>query len=87
MRKLIAAINMALDGFCDHTAVNADDELPWKYFLRWLYRREVQDLHLQLYQTLKKIIAKWIQEIMDGTNVSFMLPQKIFMMIVARRRS
>ena len=27
MRKLIAAINMTLDGFCDHTAVNADDEI------------------------------------------------------------
>jgi dihydrofolate reductase len=26
MRKIIAAINMTLDGFCDHTAVNADDE-------------------------------------------------------------
>lgn len=27
MRKLIAAINMTLDGFCDHTAVIADEEL------------------------------------------------------------
>ena len=27
MRKLIAAINMTLDAFCDHTAVIADDEL------------------------------------------------------------
>lgn len=27
MRKVIAAINMTLDGFCDHTAVIADDEL------------------------------------------------------------
>lgn len=26
MRKLIAAINMTLDGFCDHTAMIADDE-------------------------------------------------------------
>src|SRR5687768_13926476 len=26
MRKLIAAINMTLDGFCDHTAVIADEE-------------------------------------------------------------
>lgn len=31
MRKLIAAINMTLDGFCDHTAVNADDELHQHY--------------------------------------------------------
>jgi dihydrofolate reductase len=27
MRKLIAAMNITLDGFCDHTAMIADDEL------------------------------------------------------------
>jgi dihydrofolate reductase len=27
MRKLIASINMTVDGFCDHTAVIADEEL------------------------------------------------------------
>jgi dihydrofolate reductase len=27
MRKLIAAINMTLDGFCDHTAMIADEEI------------------------------------------------------------
>src|SRR2546423_715472 len=31
MRKLIAAINMTLDGFCDHTAANPDDELMEHY--------------------------------------------------------
>jgi dihydrofolate reductase len=31
MRKLIAAINMTLDGFCDHTAGIADDELFQHY--------------------------------------------------------
>ena len=31
MRKLIAAINMTLDGFCDHTAVIADEELHQHY--------------------------------------------------------
>jgi dihydrofolate reductase len=31
MRKLIAAINMTLDGFCDHTAAIADDELHQHY--------------------------------------------------------
>jgi dihydrofolate reductase len=31
MRKLIAAINMTLDGFCDHTAMNADDEIHEHY--------------------------------------------------------
>ncbi len=27
MRKVIAAINMTLDGFCDHTAINANEEI------------------------------------------------------------
>jgi dihydrofolate reductase len=31
MRKLVAAINMTLDGFCDHTAVDADDEIHQHY--------------------------------------------------------
>ena len=31
MRKIIAAINMALDGFCDHTAMIADEELHQHY--------------------------------------------------------
>ncbi|SKB38199.1 dihydrofolate reductase [Parapedobacter luteus] len=31
MGKLIAAINMTLDGFCDHTAMIADDELHQHY--------------------------------------------------------
>ena len=31
MRKLIAAINVTLDGFCDHTAMIADDEMHQHY--------------------------------------------------------
>jgi dihydrofolate reductase len=31
MRKLIAAINMTLDGFCDHTAIIPDDEIHHHY--------------------------------------------------------
>ncbi len=31
MRKLIAAINMSLDGFCDHTSMNADEEIHEHY--------------------------------------------------------
>jgi len=31
MRKLIAVINMTLDGFCDHTASTPDDELLQHY--------------------------------------------------------
>jgi dihydrofolate reductase len=31
MRKIIAAMNMTLDGFCDHTATIADDEMHEHY--------------------------------------------------------
>jgi dihydrofolate reductase len=31
MRKLIAAINMTLDGFCDHTAIIPDEEMHQHY--------------------------------------------------------
>ena len=31
MRKLIAAINMTFDGFCDHTAMIADEEIHQHY--------------------------------------------------------
>lgn len=31
MRKVIAAINMTLDGFCDHTAITPDEELHQHY--------------------------------------------------------
>ena len=31
MRKLIAAINMTLDGYCDHTAIIPDDEIHQHY--------------------------------------------------------
>ena len=31
MRKLIAGINMSLDGFCDHTAMSVDDEIHEYY--------------------------------------------------------
>jgi dihydrofolate reductase len=31
MRKIIAAMNMTLDGFCDHTAMIADEEIHQHY--------------------------------------------------------
>jgi len=31
MRKLIASINMTLDGFCDHTAITPDEEMHQHY--------------------------------------------------------
>jgi len=31
MRKVIAAINMTLDGYCDHTAINPDEKIHHHY--------------------------------------------------------
>jgi dihydrofolate reductase len=31
MKKVIAGINMTIDGFCDHTAVNPSDEIHWHF--------------------------------------------------------
>src|SRR6187402_222742 len=31
MRKVVAAINMTLDGFCDHTAISPDDQIHQHY--------------------------------------------------------
>jgi dihydrofolate reductase len=59
MRKLIAAINMTLDGFCDHTAINADEEIHEHYseLLRnadtILYGRVTFQL-MQYWQTILK---------------------------------
>lgn len=59
MRKLIAAINMTLDGFCDHTYGIADDELHEHYdeLLRSsgtvLYGRITYQL-MQYWQTVLK---------------------------------
>ncbi|RYE57573.1 MAG: dihydrofolate reductase [Sphingobacteriales bacterium] len=60
MRKVIAAINMTLDGFCDHTAgIIADEELHYHYadLLNnagvLLYGRTTYQL-MQFWQTLLK---------------------------------
>jgi len=59
MRKLIAAINMTLDGFCDHTAVIPDEEMHRHYadLLRnadiILYGRITYQL-MQYWQTVVK---------------------------------
>lgn len=57
MRKLIAAINMTLDGYCDHTAVDPDEEIH-QYYARLLdeaglllYGRTTYQL-MQYWQTL-----------------------------------
>ena len=42
MRKLIAAINMTLDGFCDHMAMIADEEIHQHY----------DELHINLWKVI-----------------------------------
>jgi dihydrofolate reductase len=59
MRKIIAAINMTLDGFCDHTAILPDEEIHQHYtdLLKnadaILYGRITYQL-MQFWQTLIK---------------------------------
>ena len=59
MRKVIAAINMTLDGFCDHTAGIPDEELYQHYSELLensgviLYGRTTYQL-MQFWQTLLK---------------------------------
>ena len=59
MRKVIAAINMTLDGFCDHTAIIPDEEIHHHYAVLLnnagvvLYGRITYQL-MQFWQTLLK---------------------------------
>jgi len=59
MRKLIAGINMSLDGFCDHTAIDPDEEIHHHYAelldksALVLYGRITYQL-MQFWQTLLK---------------------------------
>ena len=59
MRKVVAAINMTLDGFCDHTAISPDEEIHQHYSDLLdsgdvvLYGRTTYQL-MQYWQTLVK---------------------------------
>lgn len=65
MRKIIAAINMTLDGFCDHTAIIPDEEIHQHYADLLsnadavLYGRITYQL-MQFWQTLIKILQEKI---------------------------
>ena len=62
MRKVIAAINMTLDGFCDHTAGIPDEELHQHYSELLdnagviLYGRTTYQL-MQFWQALRILLA------------------------------
>src|SRR5690606_16281799 len=59
MRKIIAAINMTIDGFCDHTAIVPDEEIHQHYadLLRdagaILYGRTTYQLMLYWHELVK----------------------------------
>lgn len=69
MRKLIAAMNMTLDGFCDHMAMSADEEIHEHYndLLRsagtLIYGRITYQLMESYWPTVVKIlrvISQWM---------------------------
>lgn len=80
MRKVIAAINMTLDGFCDHTAGLADEELHQHYAKLIdnagviLYGRTTYQL-MQFWQTLLKHPSG--EKAMDDFAVSIDKIQKL----------
>jgi dihydrofolate reductase len=80
MRKVIAAINMTLDGFCDHTAIIPDEELHQHYSELLdnagviLYGRITYQL-MQFWQTLLKNPSG--EKSMDDFAISIDRVQKI----------
>ena len=82
MRKLIAAINMTLDGFCDHTAIIPDEETHQHYADLLsnsdvvLYGRITYQL-MQFWQTLIKNPTG--EKTMDGFAVAIdKIPKIVF---------
>ena len=80
MRKLIAAINMTLDGFCDHTVIIPDEEIHQHYAELLdnadviIYGRITYQL-MQYWQTLLKNPSG--EKSMDGFAVAIDKIQKI----------
>ncbi len=82
MRKVIAALNMTLDGYCDHTAVTPDEEVHDHYTNLLnkagvlLYGRNTYEL-MKFWQTL--LINPSGQQSMDDFAVSIdRIPKIIF---------
>lgn len=82
MRKLIAAINMTLDGYCDHTAVNPDEEIHQHYTDlissagAILYGRTTYEL-MQYWQELVKNPSR-VKEFDDFAVAMDKLPKIVF---------
>lgn len=66
MRKTIAAINMTLDGFCDHTAVNPDDEIH-QYYADFIRSGDIALYGRKTYQLME--YWKSIVENPTGNNI------------------
>ena len=82
MRKVIAALNMTLDGYCDHTAVTPDEEVHDHYTNLLnkagvlLYGRNTYEL-MKFWQTL--LINPSGQQSMDDFAVSIdRIPKLVF---------
>jgi len=82
MRKLIAAINMTIDGYCDHNAVNPDEEIHQHYadLLRnadaAIYGRVTYQL-MQYWQDLVKN-PSGVQSMDDFAIVIDQIPKIVF---------
>lgn len=59
MRKLIAAINMTLDGFCDHTSIIPDDELHQHY------AKLINDADIILYGRITYDLMRYWQTLVE----------------------
>ena len=62
MRKIIAAINMTLDGFCDHTALSPDEEIHEHY------RELLSDADAILYGRITYELMKYWQTLVKNPS-------------------
>lgn len=60
MRKVIAAINMTIDGVCDHTAISADEELHHHY------AELLQNAGVILYGKTTYLLMKYWQTLLEN---------------------
>ncbi len=62
MRKVVAAINMTIDGVCDHTAVDADEELHHHY------AELLQHAGVILYGKTTYLLMKYWQTLLENPS-------------------
>ncbi len=62
MRKVVAAINMTIDGICDHTAIDADEELHQHY------AELLQNAGVILYGKTTYLLMKYWQTLLENPS-------------------